>query len=61
MTHLFVHGFGVLIPEMLLLTVTLVPDGVKFTLRYQWRCRPWRISPSVVCQTDSTPLLPHYL
>jgi hypothetical protein len=27
-----VHGFGVDEPESLLLTVTPVPDGVKFTL-----------------------------
>jgi hypothetical protein len=27
-----VHGFGVLDPEILLVTFTLVPDGMKFTL-----------------------------
>jgi hypothetical protein len=31
-THLLVHGFGVLDPEILLATFTLVPDGMKFTL-----------------------------
>lgn len=31
-THLLVHGFGVLDPEMLLVTFTLGPDGMKFTL-----------------------------
>jgi hypothetical protein len=30
--HLFVQGFGVLDPEMLLATFTFVPAGVKFTL-----------------------------
>ncbi len=31
-THLLVHGFGVLAPEILLVTFTFVPDGMKFTL-----------------------------
>ena len=31
MTHLFVHGLGVLVPETLLVTLTPVPEGVKFT------------------------------
>ena len=31
MTHLSVHGLGVLVPETLLVTVTPVPEGVKFT------------------------------
>src|ERR1019366_7111396 len=31
-THLFVHGFGVLAPEIALVTLTPVPVGMKFTL-----------------------------
>ena len=32
MTHLSVHGLGVLVPTTSLVTVTPVPDGVKLTL-----------------------------
>jgi hypothetical protein len=31
-THFPVHALGVLVPEMSLVTVTPVPDGMKFTL-----------------------------